>query len=187
MVLFSTTFWTSASLKKLWKVVKTFHWDILFSHAEQFFIKRCFYKLPNTKVKCFCPMFCYSFQFWFLSSLFIKTGFSPLPPPHFTMSKSKTIPIPTIPMFSWSEIGIGNAPMVGTDQEKMSTEKSWAFKSSGPVFHQHNLSLLKAHLIKNLLVSFTGNCSANSGFRCIIKSPVRGSAPCSTKVNKALI
>lgn len=89
MVLFCTTFWTLVPFKKPWKVVKTFRWDILFSHAEQFFIKRFYYKLPKAKMKCFCLVFCYSFQFWFLWSLLLKTRFFPLPLPHFTMSKSK--------------------------------------------------------------------------------------------------
>lgn len=76
--------------------------------------------------------------------------------------------------------------MALTDQEKTSTAELLGVQ--GLFFIIANLlSLLKAHLMKNLLVSFTGNCSTNSGFRCAIKTPVRGSTPCSTKVNKALI
>lgn len=76
-------------------------------------------------------------------------------------------------------------PMAGTGQEKMSMAELLRVQALFSIIA--NLSLLKAHLIKNLLVSFTGKCSTNSGFRCIIRSPVRGSIPCSTKVNKALI
>lgn len=76
--------------------------------------------------------------------------------------------------------------MGGTDQEKMSTDE--LLRVQGLFFSiAHLSSLLKAYLIKNLLVSFTGNCSTNNGFSCIIRSPVRGSKPCCTKANKALI
>lgn len=131
----------------------------------------------------FLSWFLLFFQILVFMNVFHKTNVLSSPPPlivQWLKMKKKKVSSPIHMFFLHMKDRQATQSlllMAVTDQEKMSTAELWTVWCLS--FHhcipRQTSSHFKAHLIKNLLVSFIGNYNTNTGFSCTIKTPVRGS------------